>query len=199
MNVRLMGMSVMLACTLSGCFLFKIFDHKKLSNSNWRIQKVEMDHKTYNIDTMLADSAFRENQEDEGLSTDNTALPKEKAKTIEMEQKEKKKHWYERWYALLRKKPRPKNSMGEFVFDQNEERIYGRGYCNRYFASYMWWDNNHIKVEDSGISRKVCRDEHLMAFELDFMENFKGMFVLTRGKNTLILDNQKMKIYLVTP
>ncbi|EQD89867.1 hypothetical protein HPSA50_0260 [Helicobacter pylori SouthAfrica50] len=38
-----------------------------------------------------------------------------------------------------------------------------------------------------------------MAFELAFMENFKGNFMVTKGKDTLILDNQKMKIYLKTP
>lgn len=38
-----------------------------------------------------------------------------------------------------------------------------------------------------------------MAFELEFMENFKGNFTVTKGKDTLILDNQKMKIYLKTP
>ncbi len=190
-------MSLMLACMLSGCFFFKGFNHKKIATDNWHIQKIDMDNRTYNIDAMLADSAFRESQEDED-SLQNTALPKDK-KITELEQKEKKKHWYERWYALLKKKPRPKNSMGEFIFDQKEERIYGRGYCNRYFASYAWWDNNHIKIEESGISRKVCRDGELMAFELEFMENFKGMFMLIRGKNTLILENPKMKIYLVTP
>ena len=56
-----------------------------------------------------------------------------------------------------------------------------------------------LGLKDSGISRKVCKDEHLMAFELEFMENFKGNFTVTKGKDTLILDNQKMKIYLKTP
>ncbi len=155
-----------------------------------------MNHQVYDIETMLADSAFREHEEEQDSSL-NTALPEDKTalEAKEQEQKEKRKHWYE----LFKKKPKPKSSMGEFVFDQKENRIYGKGYCNRYFASYVWQGDKHIGIEDSGISRKVCKDEHLMAFELEFMENFKGNFTVTKGKDTLILDNQKMKIYLKTP
>ncbi len=170
--------------------------YKKLSSNDWHIQKVEINHQVYDIETMLADSAFREHEEEQDSSL-NTALPEDKAalEAKEQERKEKRKHWYE----LFKKKPKPKSSMGEFVFDQKENRIYGKGYCNRYFASYVWQGDRHIGIEDSGISRKVCKDEHLMAFELEFMENFKGNFTVTRGKDTLILDNQKMKIYLKTP
>ncbi|GHQ31519.1 flagellar motility secretory protein [Helicobacter pylori] len=195
MNLRLAGASVLTACVFSGCFFLKMFD-KKLSSNDWHIQKVEMNHQVYDIETMLADSAFREHEEEQDFSL-NTALPEDKAalEAKEQEQKEKRKHWYE----LFKKRPKPKSSMGEFVFDQKENRIYGKGYCNRYFASYVWQGDRHIGIEDSGISRKVCKDEHLMAFELEFMENFKGNFTVTKGKNTLILDNQKMKIYLKTP
>ncbi|AFF21017.1 putative secreted motility protein [Helicobacter pylori ELS37] len=176
-------------------FFLKMFD-KKLSSNDWHIQKVEMNHQVYDIETMLADSAFREHEEEQDSSL-NTALPEDKTaiEAKEQEQKEKRKRWYE----LFKKKPKPKSSMGEFVFDQKENRIYGKGYCNRYFASYVWQGDRHIGIEDSGISRKVCKDEHLMAFELEFMENFKGNFAVTKGKDTLILDNQKMKIYLKTP
>ncbi|AFI05993.1 META domain-containing protein [Helicobacter cetorum] len=195
MNLRLMVMSVAGAFVFSGCFFLKWFD-KKISSNNWHIQKVEMGNRTYDIDTMLADSAFRENEEEQD-SLVNTALPKDKAisDAKELERKEKRRHWYE----LFKKKSKPKNAMGEFVFDQKENRIYGKGYCNRYFASYSWYGTHHIEIEDSGISRKVCKDEVLMAFELKFMENFKGSFIVTKDKNTLILDNEKMKIYLVTP
>ncbi len=195
MNLRLAGASVLTACVFSGCFFLKMFD-KKLSSNDWHIQKVEINHQVYDIETMLADSAFREHEEEQDASL-NTALPEDKAviEAKEQERKEKRKHWYE----LFKKKPKPKSSMGEFVFDQKENRIYGKGYCNRYFASYAWQGDRHIEIEDSGISRKVCRDEHLMAFELVFMENFKGNFMVTKGKDTLILDNQKMKIYLKTP
>nr|CAA92655.1 hypothetical protein [Helicobacter pylori] len=104
-----------------------MFD-KKLSSNDWHIPKVEMNHQVYDIETMLADSAFREYEEEQDSSL-NTALPEDKAaiEAKEQEQKEKRKHWYE----LFKKKPKPKSSMGEFVFDQKENRIYGKGYCNR--------------------------------------------------------------------
>ncbi|TPH59332.1 META domain-containing protein [Helicobacter pylori] len=172
-----------------------MFD-KKLSSNDWHIQKVEMNHQVYDIETMLADSAFREHEEEQDSSL-NTALPEDKTAVEAKEQAQKEKR--KRWYELFKKKPKPKSSMGEFVFDQKENRIYGKGYCNRYFASYVWQGDRHIGIEYSGISRKVCKDERLMAFELEFMENFKGNFTVTKGKDTLILDNQKMKIYLRTP
>lgn len=192
LNLRLVGMSVLIACVFSGCFFLRVFN-KKLSSDDWHIQKVEMNHQVYDIETMLADSAFREHEEQD--SSLDTPEDKTTAVNKEQEKKEKRKHWYE----LFKKKPKPKNSMGEFVFDQKENRIYGRGYCNRYFASYAWQDSKRIEIGDSAITRKVCRDDQLMAFELAFMENFKGTFTITKGKGTLVLDNQKMKIYLTTP
>ncbi len=195
MNLRLAGASVLTACVFSGCFFLKMFD-KKLSSNDWHIQKVEMNHQVYDIETMLADSAFREHEEEQDSSL-NTALPEDKAalEAKEQEQKEKRKHWYE----LFKKKPKPKSSMGEFVFDQKENRIYGKGYCNRYFASYVWQGSKRIEIGDSASTRKMCKDDQLMAFESAFMENLKGSFLITKGKGTLILDNQKMKIYLKTP
>ncbi len=194
MNLRLAGTSVVIACVFSGCFFFGWF-HKKLSSDDWHIQKVEMNHQVYDIETMLADSAFREYEEQD--SSVNSALPEDKAtiEAKEREQKEKKRHWYE----FFKKKPKLKNSMGEFVFDQKENRIYGKGYCNRYFASYAWQGSKYIEIGDSASTRKMCKDDQLMAFESEFMKNFKGAFLITKGKGTLILDNQKMKIYLKTP
>ncbi len=193
MNLRLVGTSVVVACVFSGCFLG--WFHKKLSNDDWRIQKVEMNHQVYDIETMLADSAFREYEEQD--SSLDVALPEDKAtlEAKERERKEKRKHWYE----FFKKKPKLKSSMGEFVFDQKENRIYGKGYCNRYFASYVWQDSKRIEIGDSASTRKMCKDDQLMAFESAFMENLKGSFLITKGKGTLILDNQKMKIYLKTP
>ncbi|GLP15713.1 hypothetical protein HpBGD68_15080 [Helicobacter pylori] len=45
-----------------------MFD-KKLSSNDWHIQKVEMNHQVYDIETMLADGAFR------AVSYTNTTLP----------------------------------------------------------------------------------------------------------------------------
>ncbi len=193
MNLRLVGTSIVVACVFSGCFLG--WFHKKLSNDDWRIQKVEMNHQVYDIETMLADSAFREYEEQD--SSLDATLPEDKAtlEAKERERKEKRKHWYE----FFKKKPKLKSSMGEFVFDQKENRIYGKGYCNRYFASYVWQGSKRIEIGDSASTRKMCKDDQLMAFESAFMENLKGSFLITKGKGTLILDNQKMKIYLKTP
>ncbi len=130
-----------------------MFD-KKLSSNDWHIQKVEMNHQVYDIETMLADSAFREHEEEQDSSL-NTALPEDKAaiEAKEQEQKEKRKHWYE----LFKKKPKPKSSMGEFVFDQKENRIYGKGYCNRYFASYVWQGDSTLGLKISGFQEKCVK------------------------------------------
>ncbi|MGN8529881.1 META domain-containing protein, partial [Helicobacter pylori] len=106
MNLRLAGASVLTACVFSGCFFLKMFD-KKLSSNDWHIQKVEINHQVYDIETMLADSAFREHEEEQDSSL-NTALPEDKTalEAKEQEQKEKRKHWYE----LFKKKPKPKSS-----------------------------------------------------------------------------------------
>ena len=51
-----------------------------------------MNHQVYDIETMLADSAFREHEEEQDSSL-NTALPEDKTaiEAKEQEQKEKKK------------------------------------------------------------------------------------------------------------
>ncbi|WP_104750437.1 META domain-containing protein [Helicobacter cynogastricus] len=86
--------------------------------------------------------------------------------------------------------------MGRVEFDQKQLRAYGLIYCNKYFISYAFRDDDHLRIEDKGISRRVCKNEKLMAFELAFYENLQGLFTITRGKTTLVLDNQKMQIYL---
>nr|WP_281728034.1 META domain-containing protein [Helicobacter salomonis] len=86
--------------------------------------------------------------------------------------------------------------MGRIEFDQKQLRAYGTAYCNKYFVSYAFRDDDHLRIEDKGISRRVCKNEKLMAFELAFYDHLQGLFTITRGKNTLILDNQKMQIYL---
>ncbi|WP_199765611.1 META domain-containing protein [Helicobacter felis] len=86
--------------------------------------------------------------------------------------------------------------MGRVEFDQKQLRAYGLIYCNKYFISYSFRDDDHLRIEDKGISRRVCKNDKLMAFELAFYDHLKGLFTITRGKNTLVLDNQKMQIYL---
>lgn len=66
-----------------------MFD-KKLSSNDWHIQKVEMNHQVYDIETMLADSAFREHEEEQDSSL-NTALPEDKAAIEAKEQEQKEK------------------------------------------------------------------------------------------------------------
>ncbi len=70
-------------------FFLKMFD-KKLSSNDWHIQKVEMNHQVYDIETMLADSAFREHEEEQDSSL-NTALPEDKAALEAKEQEQKEK------------------------------------------------------------------------------------------------------------
>lgn len=74
---------------LFGVFFLKMFD-KKLSSNDWHIQKVEMNHQVYDIETMLADSAFREHEEEQDSSL-NTALPEDKAAIEAKEQEQKEK------------------------------------------------------------------------------------------------------------
>ncbi|MFC3848135.1 META domain-containing protein [Helicobacter baculiformis] len=107
---------------------------------------------------------------------------------------------------IARSRHTPKNSklasaianspMGRVEFDQKQLRAYGTAYCNKYFISYAFRDDDHLRIEDKGISRRVCKNEKLMAFELAFYGHLQGLFTITRGKNTLVLDNQKMQIYL---
>ncbi len=86
--------------------------------------------------------------------------------------------------------------IGRVEFDQKQLRAYGTAYCNKYFISYAFRDDDHLHIEDKGISRRVCKNEKLMAFELAFYGHLQGLFTITRDKKTLVLDNQKMQIYL---
>ncbi|BCZ17782.1 hypothetical protein NHP190003_10640 [Helicobacter sp. NHP19-003] len=89
-----------------------------------------------------------------------------------------------------------KSPMGYIEFDQRQLRAYGMVYCNKYFFSYNFRDDDHLVLDDKGIARKVCGNEKLMAFELAFYNHLKGVFNITRGKNTLVLENPKLKIYM---
>lgn len=86
--------------------------------------------------------------------------------------------------------------MGHVEFDQKQLRAYGVIYCNKYFISYKFRDDDHLIIEDKGIARRVCSNEKLMSFELAFYNNLQGVFNITRGKRTLLLENSKMQIYL---
>lgn len=169
---------------LSGCSIWGLFDGK-FSRLSWQIEKIVVEGKEYLSPQILKAEAIESQAQDAQVSRnlDNTALPADSQdKTLSPNSSEND-------MSNLQ-------AVATMEFDQVQHRIYGIASCNNYFASYAWKDNKHIEISSAGITRKLCNPDELMNFEFQMMRHFEGVFELTKEKNSMILDNGKIKIYL---
>lgn len=182
-----MTKSIFLACSvlfLSGCSIWGLFDGK-FPRSSWQIEKIVIGDKEYLSPQVLKAEALDNQAQDTQISPslDNTALPSSNEDETSSQMPS------ENSFGGLQ-------AVATMEFDQSQHRIYGMASCNSYFASYVWKDNKHIEISSAGITRKLCSPDELMNFEFQIMRHFDGVFSLTKDKDSMILDNGKMKIYL---
>lgn len=88
-----------------------------------------------------------------------------------------------------------KSNLAILGFDKKDKRVYGKAGCNSFFCSYEDKDNKISLDENIGATKMMC-DPEAMEFEDNFLQNFKGIFEITKDNNVIVLDNGKMKIYL---
>lgn len=80
-------------------------------------------------------------------------------------------------------------------FDKKDKRVFGKAGCNRFFCSYEDKGDKISLNENIGSTKMMC-DPEAMEFEDNFLQNFQGLFEITKDDNIIVLDNGKMKIYL---
>ncbi|CRF41563.1 META domain-containing protein [Helicobacter ailurogastricus] len=206
-----------LAVLLTGCVLVRFFN-KNFNHSQYQIVRVVLDGQTFDFKDLIAEA--QQPQSPTPVSNPSPSLknpPKDKLELLqeELEQRIKNldtkdlppdasmiktdmKHLESDIQRNKSLKPPVliKSPMGHIEFDQRQLRAYGMIYCNKYFFSYTFRDDDHIVLDDKGIARKVCGNEKLMAFELAFYNHLTGVFNITRGKNSLLFESPKMKIYM---
>lgn len=211
--LSVVGLSVL----LTGCVLVRFFN-KDFSHNQYQIVRVVLDGQTFDFKDLIEEAQRPQTLEaqNQPAQTPKT-LPKDKLELLqaELEQRIKSldtkdvspdasmiksdmKHLESNIQHNKTQKPPVlvKSPMGHIEFDQRQLRAYGMVYCNKYFFSYNFRDDDHLVLDDKGIARKVCGNEELMAFELAFYNHLKGVFNITRGKNTLLLESPTMKIYM---
>lgn len=202
---------ILVVMFLAGCSLLNVFDGN-IPQNNWRIQKIIVGGKEYlspqalklkeetqkdSQDNLNNSSAQDQDaQEDESVdsadavsSEQNTLLHDTDTTSNDEDAKQNDSSSTQDEFTSL-------NEVSTMTFDPSQHRIYGTAACNNYFASYAWKDDDHIEIENSGITRKLCSPDELMSFEFRFMRDFNGLFTITKNKTSMILDNGKMQIYL---
>ncbi|PAF44430.1 META domain-containing protein [Helicobacter sp. 11S02596-1] len=220
MRIIFLALGVVL---LGGCSIWSIFEGK-IARTDWQIQKIVVDGKEYlspqalkaqAIQDMQAkqdkqtkeDGLNQENTPTDSLGSDlnnsdlnnsdlnnvaeNTALPEsqEESQNSMQATPESEKQTSEEDFLNI-------SETATMIFDQSQHRIYGIAGCNNYFASYTWKDSDHLEIGNAGMTRKLCHPDALMSFEFRLMRNFSGLFDVKRDKNSMVLDNGKMQIYL---
>ncbi|BEG57642.1 Secreted protein involved in flagellar motility [Helicobacter sp. NHP21005] len=211
--LSIVGLSVL----LGGCVLVRFFN-KDFSHNQYQIVRVVLDGQTFDFKDLIEEAQRPQTLEAQNQPTQTPKNPpKDKLELLqaELEQRIKSldtkdvspdasliksdmKHLESDIQHNKAQKPPVlvKSPMGHIEFDQRQLRAYGMVYCNKYFFSYNFRDDDHLVLDDKGIARKVCGNEKLMAFELAFYNHLKGVFNITRGKNTLLLESPTMKIYM---
>ncbi|WP_240451730.1 META domain-containing protein [Helicobacter sp. L8] len=200
----------LIALFLSGCFLVRFFS-KDFAYNSYRIVRVVMDGQSFNTADLILEAINPQppapkdkldllkaqletkikNLNAQGLPPDTSLIKSDIQRLQEDIARNRQNAQDPKYASAIASSP-----IGRVEFDQKQLRAYGTAYCNKYFISYAFRDDDHLHIEDKGISRRVCKNEKLMAFELAFYGHLQGLFTITRDKKTLVLDNQKMQIYL---
>ncbi|CCM11546.1 secreted protein involved in flagellar motility [Helicobacter heilmannii] len=209
-----------LSVLLSGCVLVRFFN-KDFNHNQYQIVRVVLDGQTFDFKDLIEEAQRPQTQEAQNQTPKATnapkPLPKNKLELLQAELEQRVKNLDTKDISpdasMIKKDMRHlesdikhnktltppvlvKSPMGHIEFDQRQLRAYGMVYCNKYFFSYNFRDDDHLVLDDKGIARRVCGNEKLMAFELAFYNHLEGVFNITRGKNTLLLEGPKMTIYM---
>ncbi|WP_104684979.1 META domain-containing protein [Helicobacter bizzozeronii] len=209
-------MGVGLSVLLAGCVVVRFFD-KSFKYNDYRIVRVILGGNVFDFKDLILEAQISHPSSEESPSP-HKVYPRDRLDVLQEELQAKIKGLHldsikpdgsmiqtdlGRLQADIRKNRAhwgntklKSTPMGHVEFDQKQLRIYGIIYCNKYFVSYSFKDDDHLVVEDKGMTRKVCSNEKLMAFELAFYRNLQGVFNLTRNNENLLFENATMQIYL---
>lgn len=111
---------------------------------------------------------------------------------------ESKKEWYVSKIILHDAKeltPIWKDAKSTMVFDADENRIFGVGVCNNYFATFAL-KGKKLKVSGLGSTRRICKEGESMNYEFWFFKALDGEFTIKKRDGKMELRGDKATYYL---
>ena len=95
---------------------------------------------------------------------------------------ESKKQWYVSKIVLSdgrELKPIWEGAKSTMSFDADENRIFGVGVCNNYFATFAL-KGKKLQVSGVGSSRRMCEENEGMNYEFWFFKGLAGEFAIKK-------------------
>nr|QGT50358.1 hypothetical protein Helico5904_0300 [uncultured Helicobacter sp.] len=107
------------------------------------------------------------------------------------------KHWYV--YKIVLKSGEEiiptQNAKSTMEFDADEDRIFGVGSCNNYFATFAL-KGKKLTMSNAGSSRRVCYPTEDNRYEFLFVRGLNGTFVVSRNYKEMLLKGSEISYYL---
>lgn len=189
---------------LAGCSFFNIFQGS-FSQDSWEIQKIVIRGKEYLGVGELKTLALQKLQEKSSTQDENIENNQDNGEedlqdsdsvideVVPQDEKEKKN---EETLEDLQELAQAED-ISTLTFDTKQNKIFGVAACNNFSADYSWKDADNIEIYEVNITRKLCNPSQIMAFEIHFAGNLKNIFfVEKKGKDSMILKNKDVQIYL---
>lgn len=85
--------------------------------------------------------------------------------------------------------------VSSMKFDVKQNRIFGKAACNNYFANFKI-QGKKLNINKSGSSRRLCFPNESMEYEMNFLTNLNGDFIIKAKANNMILESSKATYYL---
>lgn len=111
---------------------------------------------------------------------------------------ESKKQWYVSKIVLndgRELKPIWADAKSTMSFDTDENRIFGVGVCNNYFATFAL-KGKKLQVSGVGSSRRMCEENEAMNYEFWFFKALDGGFVVKKKGGKMELKGATATYYL---
>lgn len=111
---------------------------------------------------------------------------------------ESKREWYV--YKIVLHDARELTPVWEgakstMIFDADENRIFGVGVCNNYFATFTLIGKK-LQVSGIGSSRRMCEENEGMNYEFWFFKALDGEFAVKKKGDKMELRGNKATYYL---
>lgn len=111
---------------------------------------------------------------------------------------ESKKQWYVSKIVLSdgrELKPIWEGAKSTMSFDADENRIFGVGVCNNYFATFAL-KGKKLQVSGVGSSRRMCEENEGMNYEFWFFKGLAGEFAIKKRGGKMELKGVGATYYL---
>ncbi|WP_104697854.1 MULTISPECIES: META domain-containing protein [unclassified Helicobacter] len=184
---------------LAGCSFFNIFQGS-FSQDNWEIQKIVIHGQEYLGVGGLRELALQKLQEEgdsQGMHAESNQDGENTQDFIdEMTPQDDMEKNSEGTLEDLQELAQTKE-VSTLTFNTSQNKIFGVAACNNFSADYSWKDADNIEIYEVNITRKLCSPSQVMTFELRFAGILKNIFfVEKKGKDSMILKNKDVQIYL---